>query len=56
MKESARVLRTERHFGKVAGTGQAIAESRSSAKFVDGVVDLLLPRKTAVAARKLAIE
>lgn len=59
VKEGERVLRTERHFGKVSRSfqlAQDVDESRSSAKFVDGVLDLVLPKKTTVAARKLPIE
>lgn len=59
VKEGERVLRTERHFGKVSRSfqlAQEVDESRSSAKFVDGVLDLVLPKKTTTAARKLTIE
>jgi len=59
IKEGERVLRTERHFGKVSRSfqlGQDLDESRSSAKFVDGVLDLTLPKKAAAAAKRLTID
>ncbi len=59
VKEGERVLRTERHFGKVSRSfqlGQDIDESKSSAKFTDGVLDLTLPKKVAAQARRLSID
>ena len=58
-KEGERVLRSERHYGKVSRSfqlGQEIDESRAQAKFSDGVLELTLPKKVAVAARKLKIQ
>ena len=58
-KEGERVLRTERYFGKVSRSfqlGQDIDESKSSAKFNDGVLELILPKKAASAVRRLAIQ
>lgn len=59
VKEGERVLRTERYFGKVSRTfqlGQDIDESRASARFADGVLELTLPKKTPVQAKRLTIE
>ncbi|MDR2241112.1 MAG: Hsp20 family protein [Zoogloeaceae bacterium] len=59
IREGERVLRTERHFGKVSRSfqlGQDIDESKSAAKFVDGVLDLTLPKKAAAAAKRLTID
>lgn len=59
VKEGERVLRTERHFGKVSRSfqlGQDIDESKASAKFADGVLELLLPKKAVTAGRRLNIE
>lgn len=59
VKEGERVLRTERTFGKVARSfqlGQDIDEGKASAKFTDGVLELTLPKKTAVQAHRLTIE
>ncbi|MBI5923122.1 MAG: Hsp20/alpha crystallin family protein [Betaproteobacteria bacterium] len=58
-KEGERVLRTERYFGKVSRSfqlGQDVDEGKSSAKFNDGVLELVLPKKTPVAARRLTIQ
>ena len=59
VKEGARVLRSERSFGKVSRSfqlGQDIDESRSTARFSDGVLELTLPKKTATTARRLNID
>ncbi|MBK8337557.1 MAG: Hsp20 family protein [Sterolibacteriaceae bacterium] len=59
VKEGERVLRTKRYFGKVSRSfqlGAEIDESRSSAKFNDGVLELTLPKKTAVAAKRIEIQ
>jgi HSP20 family protein len=58
-REGERVLRSERHYGKVSRSfqlGQEIDESRAQARFNDGVLELTLPKKVAVAARKLKIQ
>ena len=58
-KEGERVLRTERYYGKVSRSfqlGQEVDESRASAKFVDGVLELNLPKKAEVQAKRLTIE
>jgi HSP20 family protein len=57
-KDGERVLRTERYYGKVSRSfqlGQDIDEARSSAKFVDGVLELELPKKVEVQAKRLTI-
>lgn len=59
VKEGERVLRTERYFGKVSRSfqlGQDIDESKSSARFTDGMLDLTLPKKAAAAAKRLSID
>jgi HSP20 family protein len=59
VKEGERVLRTERYFGKVSRSfqlGAEIDESRASAKFNDGVLELTLPKKAAVASKRLTIQ
>ncbi len=58
-KEGERVLRTERYFGQVSRSfqlGQDVDESKASAKFTDGVLELSLPKKTAPQARRLVID
>lgn len=58
-KDPARVLRTERYFGKVSRSfqlGQDIDDAKASAKFTDGVLELTLPKKTAARTKRLAID
>lgn len=58
-KEGERVLRTERYFGKVSRSfqlGQEVDESGASAKFADGVLNLVLPKKAPAQAKRLVIE
>ena len=59
VKDGERVLRTERYFGKVSRSfqlGQEVDENNASARFNDGVLELKLPKKAAVQARRLNIE
>ena len=59
VKEGERVLRSERYFGKVSRSfqlGQEIDEAKSAAKFVDGVLELTLPKKAASTAKRLNID
>ncbi len=58
VKDGERVLRTERYFGKVARSfqlGQDIDDTNAGAKFVDGVLELTLPKKLATQAKRLVI-
>lgn len=58
VKEGERVLRAERHYGKVYRAftlGQAVDEDKAVAKYADGVLELTLPKKAAVSARRLSI-
>lgn len=58
VKEGARVLRSERYYGKVARSFQLeneIDEANASAQYKDGVLELVLPKKSVTAARKLTI-
>ncbi|HET7765457.1 MAG TPA: Hsp20/alpha crystallin family protein, partial [Burkholderiales bacterium] len=57
-KDGERVLHSERYVGKVSRAfrlAEEIDESRASAKYADGVLELTLPKKAAVAAKQLAI-
>ena len=59
LKDGERILRTERYYGKVSRIfqlGQDIDEANSSAKFVDGVLELSLPKKLEAQATRLVIE
>jgi len=58
-RNGERVLRSERHFGKVSRAfrlGQEIDEARASAKYADGVLELTLPKKATAAAKQLTIQ
>lgn len=59
VKDGERVLRTERSFGKASRSfqlGQDIDEGASSAKFTDGVLELVLLKKAAAQAKRLSID
>ena len=58
-KEGERVLHSERFVGKVSRAfrlAEEIDESRASAKYSDGVLELTLPKKAATAAKQLTIQ
>ena len=58
VKEGQRVLRSERHYGKVYRAftlAQAVDEGKAVAKYADGVLELTLPKKAAVSAKRLSI-
>jgi len=57
-KDGERVLRTERFYGKVErrfALPQEIDESKATAKFADGVLELTLPKKQSVPSRRVEI-
>jgi len=57
-REGERVLRSERYFGKVSRSfqlGQEIDDSKASAKFNDGVLELTLPKRTESSSKRLTI-
>ena len=59
VKNGDRVLRSERYYGKVYRAftlGQAVEEAGSHAKYADGVLELTLPKKAAVQAKRVAIQ
>lgn len=58
-KEGEKVLRSERYYGKVNRSftlGQDVDEANAKARFENGVLELVLPKKAVSATRKLAIE
>lgn len=58
-EEGARVLHTERMYGKVSRSftlPQEIDEAAAQAKFADGVLELTLPKKVAAARRQISIQ
>lgn len=59
VKEGEQVLRSERYFGKVSRSfqlPQEVDESQASAKYTDGVLELVLPKKAAAQAKRLTIQ
>jgi len=58
-KEGEKVLRRERHFGRVSRSfalEHEVDEVAASAKYQDGVLELVLPKKTATAAKRLNVQ
>ncbi len=59
VKDGGRVLRAERQYGKLYrafALGQAIDEASAQAKYADGVLHLTLPKKDAVASKRIAVQ
>jgi len=59
VKEGERVLCSERYFGKVSRSfqlAQDIDDTKATARFNDGVLELTLPKKAANASKRLTIE
>lgn len=59
VKDGERVVHTERRYGKFARTfslGQDLDSERTEARFVDGVLELTLPKKTVESARQITIQ
>ena len=57
-KEGEKVLRRERHFGRASRSfalEQEVDEASASARYQDGVLKLVLPKKAAAAAKRLAV-
>jgi len=58
-KESARVLKTERFYGKASRSFALASEldaGGAQAKYADGVLELVLPKKAATSAKQLTIQ
>ena len=59
VKEGERVLRSERHYGKVYRAfqlGQPVEEDGAQAKYNDGILELSLPKKAAASAKRISIQ
>jgi len=59
VKNGERVLRAERQYGKVYRAftlGQAVDETQVQAKYADGVLELTLPKKAAVQAKRITVQ
>ena len=57
--KQGRMLRSERYYGKVYrafSLAQEVDDTASEAKYTDGVLELRLPKKAPVSARKLSIQ
>jgi HSP20 family protein len=57
-KNGERVLRSERQYGKVYRAftlGQAVDEAAATAKYENGVLELTLPKKAAVQAKRITV-
>ena len=58
VKNGGTVLRAERYYGKIQrafALGQEVDEATAQAKYNDGVLELTLLKKTAAAAKRLAV-
>jgi len=59
VKDGGRLLRSERYYGKVYRAftlGQPVDEAGASAKYADGVLELTLPKKAAVMAKRISVQ
>lgn len=59
VKDGDLVLRSERYYGKVYRAftlGQPVDEAATNAKYADGVLELTLPKKAAVTAKRITIQ
>ena len=59
VKEGERVIHSERYFGKVSRSfrlGQEVDQAKASAKYTDGVLELMLPKKTVASAKRVTIQ
>jgi HSP20 family protein len=58
-KQGEKVLRTERYYGKVYrafSLAQEVDQESAKAKYENGVLELILPKRAASATRKLAVQ
>jgi HSP20 family protein len=58
VKEGARVVHSERYYGKVSRAfrlGQEIDQAGAVAKYADGVLELTLPKKAAASRKQITI-
>lgn len=58
-KEGEKVLKRERSYGKVMRSfalATDVDEASATAKYNDGVLELVLPKKTATASKRLAVQ
>jgi HSP20 family protein len=58
-KEGERILRSERYYGKVYrafALGQPVDDQSAAAKYQDGILELVLPKKAAAQAKRIEIQ
>ena len=58
-RDGEKVLRSERHYGKVYrafALGHDIDESATQARYADGILELTLPKKASAAAKRISIQ
>jgi HSP20 family protein len=58
-REGEKVLRSERHYGNISRTfslGSEIDEAKVDARYADGVLTLMLPKKASSEARRIQIQ
>jgi HSP20 family protein len=58
-KQGDKVLRSERYYGRVFrafSLAQDVDQERAQAKYDNGVLELTLPKKTAAAQRRIAVQ
>ncbi len=58
-KQGEKVVRSERYYGKVYrafALPQDVDEASAQAKYADGVLELVLPKKAVVSAKRLAVQ
>ncbi len=59
VKDGERMLRSERYYGKAYRAftlGQAVDEAGANAKYANGVLELTLPKKAAVQAKRITVQ
>jgi len=59
VKEGERIIHSERYYGKLSRSfrlGQEVDQTKANAKYADGVLELVLPKKAAANARRLTIQ
>ena len=59
VKDGERLLRAERYYGKVYRAfqlGQPVDDESAAAKYNDGILELTLPKKAAVSAKRISIQ
>jgi len=59
VEEGERVVHSERHYGKVSRTfrlGYEVDEAKAQARYADGMLELVLPKKANTSHRQLTIQ